>query len=85
MALKEWIIAKQGKERRYLTRFSIGATLFFAGAGAMLFADNRISPSLAQEVVTLIGLTTAASGALISLSAYIMLTLLRLFSDTRND
>ena len=85
MPLKEWISSKQGKERRYLTRFSIGATLFFAGAGAMLFADNRISPSLAQEFVTLVGLAIATSGALMSLAAYIMLTLLRLFSDTRND
>jgi len=85
MPLKEWISSKQGKERRYLTRFSIGATLFFAGAGTMLFADNRISPSLTQEVVTLIGLAIATSGALMSLAAYIMLTLLRLFSDTRND
>ncbi len=85
MPLKEWISSKQGKERRYLTRFSIGATLFFAGAGAMLFADNRISPSLTQEVVTLVGLAIATSGAIMSLAAYIMLTLLRLFSDTRND
>ncbi|MAE34005.1 MAG: hypothetical protein CMH97_01915 [Oceanospirillaceae bacterium] len=85
MPLKEWISSKQGKERRYLTRFSIGATLFFAGSGAMLFADNRISPSLTQEVVTLVGLAIATSGAIMSLAAYIMLTLLRLFSDTRND
>jgi len=85
MSLKHWIHARKGKERRYLTIFSIGATLFFAGAGAMLVADNRIAPSLLQEVITLIGLLSAGTGACFAAFAYIMLTLLRLFMDTRND
>ena len=51
----------------------------------MLVADNRIAPSLLQEVITLIGLLSAGTGACFAAFAYIMLTLLRLFMDTRND
>lgn len=79
--LMRWIEARQGRERHYLTRFSIGATLFFAGVGIMLFADQRISPSLMQEVLTLIGLLLAGAGAVLAAFAYITLTLLRLFKD----
>ena len=77
--LTRWIEARQGRERHYLTRFSIGATLFFAGVGLMLFAEQRIPPSLMQEVLTLVGLLLAGAGASLAASAYIILTLLRLF------
>lgn len=79
--LTRWIEVRQGRERHYLTRFSTGATLFFAGVGIMLFADQRISPSLMQEVLTLIGLLLAGAGAGLAAFAYITLTLLRLFKD----
>jgi len=79
--LQNWFETQEGRERHYLTRFSIGATLFFAGAGLMLFADGRITPSVTQELVALLGLMSAVFGALTSASAYIILTLLRLFRE----
>lgn len=86
MTIRTWIEQQQGKERRYLTWFSIGATLFFAGTGIMLFADQRLIPSLTQELVVLAGLCLAIAGALTAACGYLMLTLLRVFyRRTNND
>lgn len=81
MSLKDWFTAQVGKERKFLTLFSIGATLFFAGAGTMIFADTRLIPSLEQELVTLAGLIAAVVGISMSAISYIILTFLRLFSQ----
>ncbi|MAQ99117.1 MAG: hypothetical protein CMI00_01095 [Oceanospirillaceae bacterium] len=79
MSLKTWCEAQIGKEKRFLTWFSVGATLFFAGAGVMLLAEYRIVPSLGQELVALAGVILAGLGVLLALYGYIMLMLLRLF------
>lgn len=80
MSVKEWCLSQVGKERKFLTLFSIGASLFFAGAGLMIFADNRMTPSLDQELVTLAGLVASILGITAAAIGYITLTLLRLFS-----
>lgn len=86
MSWRQWISAQAGNERRYLTFFSIGASLFFAGAGLILLANKRIAPSFEQETVALIGLLCAGTGAVLASIGYIMLTILRLFRDsTDND
>lgn len=81
MSWRQWISTQANKERRYLTFFSIGATLFFAGAGIILLANKRIMPSFEQEAVAMAGLLFAATGALLASIGYIMLTILRLFRD----
>jgi len=86
MSLKQWFATQVLHERRYLTRFAIGATLFFAGAGGLLYAEHLIVPSVLQEVIALISLIICAAGGLAAASGYIMLLLIRLFrSPPGND
>ncbi|WP_370314814.1 hypothetical protein [Thalassolituus sp.] len=86
MSLKTWINQRAMHERRYLTRFAIGATLFFGGAGGMLYAEHLILPSLQQEIVALIALLISGAGALAAASGYIMLLLIRIFrAPPRHD
>lgn len=82
MSWRQWISTQAGNERRYLTLFSLGATLFFAGAGLILLANKRIAPSFEQEAVAMIGLLCAGAGVLIASFGYITLTILRLFRDS---
>jgi|ETN07SMinimDraft_1059922.scaffolds.fasta_scaffold103234_2 nitrate reductase gamma subunit len=84
MSWRQWVSTQAGNERRYLTFFSIGATLFFAGAGLILLANKRIAPSFEQEAVAMTGLLCAGAGALLASIGYIMLTILRLFRDPTN-
>ncbi len=82
-ALKDWCAAQAGRERRFLTWFATGATLFFAGAGLMLLAEHRITPSLLQELVALAGLVLSAGGVLAAVYGYLMLMILRLFGPVQ--
>lgn len=84
-SLKSWFKQQMTNERRYLGMFVLGAFLFFLGGGAMLFADNRMFPSLLQEIVALVGLCVCALGALCAASGYIMLTFIRLFRAIANN
>ena len=79
MHFREWCKSQAGKERRFLTLFSTGASLFFAGSGLMIYADTGITPSIEQELVTLTGLITGIIGGGLASIGYIILTLIRLF------
>lgn len=81
MSFRKWLQPRLAQDRRYLTRFAAGATLFFGGAGLMLFAEHQISPSIGQELVALAGLLICAGGALTAASGYIMLLLIRIFRN----
>lgn len=83
MSIRSWGQAQVGKERRFLTWFSAGATLFFAGAALMLLAGHRIAPSLLQELVALVGVLLAALGGCAAAYGYLMLMIARLFGPPR--
>ena len=83
MSFRSWGQSQVGKERHFLTWFSAGATLFFAGAALMLLAGHRISPSLTQELVALTGVLVSGSGACVAAYGYFMLMVARLFAPPR--
>lgn len=75
--LKRWIIKRAEDDRTNVRLFSIGAVLFFVGLGLVVFADQRLLPSLGQELMVLLGLLIGGIGALTALTGYLVLMISR--------
>lgn len=67
-------------------QFRLGAVVFFLGLLIIYAASQLLSPSLAQELATLAGLTVLAAGFLIAMLAQIRMLIGRLlrFWDKRD-
>jgi hypothetical protein len=59
-------------------RFVFSVSCFAAGALTLLMAESHITPSIEQEIVALIGLIAASSGALLAFIHYIAILIRRL-------
>ena len=75
--VKSFLLKQADKQQENLRLFVIGAALFFAGTGLIIYADNAIAPSLSQESVTLAGVVVAALGIATAAIGYISLSVLR--------
>ena len=64
--------------QRLFRTFTIAAIVCCAGIGVVFWADARLSPSLHQEVVTMVGLAAIALGLGVALAAHIALLVHRL-------
>lgn len=76
-SFKQWIIQRAEDDRANMRLFSIGAVLFFFGLGLVVFANQRLLPSLGQELMVLFGLIIGGIGALTALAGYLALLLSR--------
>lgn len=65
-------------EQTNLRLFVAGAACFFAGLGALLYADQRMVPSIFQELVTAAGLLLIGIGTVCAFIGYIALSIARL-------
>lgn len=77
--IKQFLLKQAENHQQNLMLFVIGAMTFFAGAGAIIYADNAIAPSVTQEVIALTGTVIAAIGIFIAALGYIALSVLRFF------
>ncbi len=77
--LHQWLLQRADQHTRNLAIFSVGAVVFFAGIGIILYGENRLTPSLGQEVIVLIGFLLATLGGLAAIIGYLSLSLLRFF------
>ncbi len=75
--LKHWIVKRAEDDRGNMRLFSIGAVLFFFGLGLVVFANQRLLPSLGQELIVLLGLLIGGLGALTALAGYVALMISR--------
>ena len=75
--VRVFLLKQADKQQENLRLFVIGAALFFAGTGLIIYADNAITPSLSQESVTLAGVIIAALGIATAAIGYIALSVLR--------
>lgn len=75
--IKAFLLKQADKQQENLRLFVIGAALFFAGTGLIIYADNAITPSLSQESVALAGTVVAALGIATAAIGYIALSVLR--------
>lgn len=75
--LHQWLLQRADQHSRNLAIFSVGAVVFFAGIGIILYGENRLTPSLGQEVIVLFGFVLATLGGLAAIVGYLSLSLLR--------
>lgn len=80
-----WLQQRAENERANLRLFVSGAAAFFVGLGGVLYADQRLLPSITQELLAGSGLFLSAVGGLLALSGYILLSFSRIFRVVRTD
>lgn len=80
-----WLQQRAENERNNLRLFVSGAAAFFIGLGAVLYADQKLLPSVMQELLAGSGLVLSGVGALLALTGYILLSFSRIFRLTRTD
>ena len=80
-----WLQQRAENERSNLRLFVSGAAAFFIGLGSVLYADQRLLPSIMQELLAASGLVLSSAGALMALTGYIFLSFSRIFRLTRTD
>lgn len=56
---------------RVFPQFKLGAVIFFWGLIVIYIASQVLTPSLAQELITLLGLILIAGGFMVSLMAQV--------------
>ena len=78
-----WILKRSLDDRGNMGLFVAGAVVFFAGGGLIYVANLRMEPSLAQELVALIGVLIGIGGAITAAMGYIALSVFRLIRHTR--
>ncbi len=59
--------------------------LFFIGFAIIIWSDQNLSPTLQQELITLIGLLLVILGATIAAYSYLLLSLVRILSFIWKD
>ena len=80
-----WINRQGDNQQQNVWIFTCGAVVFFIGMGLILFADNSLSPSLAQELIGLLGLLLSIVGGCTAAFGYISLSVLRFFRLATNE
>jgi hypothetical protein len=58
-------------------QFRLGAMLFFFGLVLIYIATNNVAPSLAQEIITLVGLCIAGAGFVTAMLAQVRMVISR--------
>jgi hypothetical protein len=80
-----WLQQRAQNERANLRLFVSGAAAFFIGLGGVLYADQRLLPSVIQELLAGSGLFLSVIGGLLALTGYIFLSFSRIFRVVRTD
>ncbi|WP_037337409.1 hypothetical protein [Saccharospirillum impatiens] len=73
-----WLKARTPEPGTALKRFTTGGFVFCAGLMVILLADALLTPSLQQEITTLLGLLLVALGSFVALMGYLAISLLRI-------
>lgn len=84
-AILTWINRQGDNQQQNVWIFTCGAVIFFIGMGLILFADNSLAPSIAQELIALLGLLLSILGGIAAAFGYISLSVLRFFRLATND
>jgi len=82
---RQWLQQRAENERANLRLFVSGAAAFFVGLGGLLYADQRLLPSITQELLAGAGVFLSGTGALLALTGYIFLSFSRIFRVARKD
>lgn len=80
-----WLKQRSQDDRGNLRLFVIGAALFFAGLGIVLYADQRLLASVGQEILAAAGIVLAGVGAIMALLGYLALSFLRILRFISKD
>lgn len=82
---KGWLIKRADDHRGNLQLLIIGAGIFFAGAGIIVWANHVLPSSLEQELIALAGMLLILGGGGTALIGYLGLSILRLIKFFNDD
>lgn len=66
-----WLGGKAENQQKVMSWFASGSGIFFIGLTAIVVAETRISESIHQEIIALVGLAMVAGGFILAMFGYL--------------